>query len=99
MFGLRIVIFTSLLTIARGEFKGTYDVGLHPNLVPLVDAVAPRRHGSSSVKITYAEREMKLIRYVLRSSKHDRRVRPVSGETVPVNVTIRMNLYQVVDVV
>jgi hypothetical protein len=49
--------------------------------------------------MSYAEREMKLIRHILRSSKYDKRARPVSGDNMPVNVTVRMNLYQVIDVV
>lgn len=47
---------------------------------------------------TYAGFQKKLLRYLFNETIYDRRVRPVHHHRTPINVTIRLNLYQLVDV-
>ncbi len=46
----------------------------------------------------YSKDQRHLIRYLTNPKYHDTQVRPVYRAGEPINVTIRMNLYQIIDV-
>lgn len=91
-----LVITLSMLVIGM-EYHGDHDMqrGMTEKM-RYTAYIATIFSGDQHPPVVHHKR---LVKDLLEKRDYDPRVRPVTHHNTPVNVTIRMNLYQIVDVV